>query len=692
MRTLLLVAALAAVLIACDTGDAGDTQTGVVFGAGEAPKRVYSTATPTPTPTPTATATPTASPTAIPASSARLLPATSSPTSTPTRTSIPTPTAIPTATPTPWPTITPTPTATPTATPTPHPTPTTGRGRPTPTPTPTAHRQQPDYGLRVWTGPGELCAEWPGGVHLYVSAWLLGDDGQAVGGAPGEVVSFIGPGCLRDDSDRTVCVAESGCFGLQAGRGYDVVARVYDGPYGASGSAWIDTVYAGVFTVPQTGRLVSAIMPPPAVDAGSLTPAKTPPPRWIFAGNILETEQAWLLEEMERVRAFFQHRYGIEATGFTVIAGAPIDSEQDYLEIVGWPLETPLSHVTHDGKVMYLNLERSTVTNDAGAGETRAIPWDEETSSQALMAGVIAHEYFHVLQRQMAGSLDAGPYWLVEGSAELARFQYVGGLGIYDQFVGGPDHFRREFLQGPYEDISAHRAAWEQGPLQGVDVGADLAFVASRAEWFNWCEFPERGARQTLYGYAIAFLASWFLEQGSGGGNVTYWQKLGQGMDWREAFGEAFGVNIEEAYPRIGQWFEGSDATPKVATLKVYLAIPNDYCPDCLSEMQVRALSGSIHSEYDPFSGFLDAAIIPGAFIRGHDTSTSVWALTYSPDRARPVLLSFELRRPKNAWEFEAEAYLFGYYGNGQLVDGIEDATPIELTGVDDVIEWVIDR
>ena len=48
---------------------------------------------------------------------------------------------------------------------------------------------------------------------------------------------------------------------------------------------------------------------------------RTPPPTWVFAGDVPEAHRTALREEMEYVRTWFADQYGVEATGFTVLVG-----------------------------------------------------------------------------------------------------------------------------------------------------------------------------------------------------------------------------------------------------------------------------------------------------------------------------------------------------------------------------------
>lgn len=54
---------------------------------------------------------------------------------------------------------------------------------------------------------------------------------------------------------------------------------------------------------------------------GATPEPKTPPPTWVFAGGVPQNIQDDLKAELEKARGFYGERFGIEATGFTVLMG-----------------------------------------------------------------------------------------------------------------------------------------------------------------------------------------------------------------------------------------------------------------------------------------------------------------------------------------------------------------------------------
>lgn len=427
-------------------------------------------------------------------------------------------------------------------------------------------------------------------------------------------------------------------------------------------AAWYQPTPSDVLLRPAP-TATPAATPTPEPGVGDSTPA------WVFVGSFSPAERDWFREEMERVRVFFSQHYGVAADDFTVIAaGDYSDSVASvYVELTGsnpqdlnprpWT-----SHVTADGAVVFLEAAgRATAINEHGDGATRIFSWDEESDASLEMAQIIAHEYFHVLQHRMAGeSMKDGPYWLIEGTAELASFRY-----------GGPSPYH-----DPYEQVGWQRITWDEGPLRGLSVSDDLKALASWRTWFLHCEDPGRDANDSQYGYSIAFLASKYLSEevaDSADAYVTYWKLLGLGRAWPQAFQQAFGATSDEAYRHFQQWFEETATVPKWTILRINMVVSEGYCDrsNCLL---------SIGLDYDPLKSLEWQA-------KGEWTTHNI-DLAYTLNRSRTMTVTISLYRQQLP---DGQDQHVGFYGNGRLVDRVQDATPVELTSTDDAIEWVID-
>ncbi len=120
-----------------------------------------------------------------------------------------------------------------------------------------------------------------------------------------------------------------------------------------------------------------------------------------------------------------------------------------------------------------------------------------------------AHEYFHVLQYELADGRSRGPHWLVEGSATYAEETYDGDLD-----------FRRAIAP------------------------AGASFVASIRE--------TESADQVRLNYHLGFLAADWLVGHAGELSLLEFYRLLPAHDgWEDAFAAAFGLTIDEFYKRF---------------------------------------------------------------------------------------------------------------------------------------------
>ena len=159
-----------------------------------------------------------------------------------------------------------------------------------------------------------------------------------------------------------------------------------------------------------------------------------PPPTWVFAGDVPAAHKAALREEMEYVRAYFVHRYGVEATGFTVLVGTDFEALSPvYRDVLDSDLSAHYSPQFKGQKAFVTSSPAGSAVITLVAGTLATNPFVE-------LKKPIAHEYFHVLQGQLAAGFAQlqngeiawysdrsvrGPYWLVEGTASYAGYEYV---------------------------------------------------------------------------------------------------------------------------------------------------------------------------------------------------------------------------------------------------------------------------
>lgn len=183
---------------------------------------------------------------------------------------------------------------------------------------------------------------------------------------------------------------------------------------------------------------------------------------WLFAEGISLERQSEIRQELAEIRDFFADRFGAQASALTVSVG-----------------------------------DRDPGRARPGFMATTASFWDA------------AHEYFHVLQYELAGVRPWGPHWLVEGSATYAEEAYDGDL-----------EFRRAIAP------------------------AGASFVSSIRE--------TESANSVRLHYHLGFLAAdWLVGHAGEHSLLQYYRLLPDHDGWEDAFAAAFGLTIEEFYEQF---------------------------------------------------------------------------------------------------------------------------------------------
>ena len=225
----------------------------------------------------------------------------------------------------------------------------------------------------------------------------------------------------------------------------------------------------------------------------------SPPPTWVFAGDVPDADRIALREEMEAVRSWFADQYGVEATGFTVLVGADHEALAPVSrDVVGVDLSSVFVPPGHGGPNSLLPAPFVTTTNDGSSLMVFVYgrnPFDS-------LKDAIAHEYFHVLQNQLAPryqTSEVKPYWLVEGLAQYADYAYsqsrLGRRPFFDRY-------------SPYKDLG------DAINLKGIMTPGELERLAALATFRDGCSL------HPIYVYAMAFRWVIFLGRANGGGLV----------------------------------------------------------------------------------------------------------------------------------------------------------------------------
>ncbi|MYJ74201.1 MAG: hypothetical protein F4089_03465 [Gammaproteobacteria bacterium] len=275
--------------------------------------------------------------------------------------------------------------------------------------------------------------------------------------------------------------------------------------------------------------------------------------------------RTFLTAEMAKIAAFFADRFGVappaQVTVLLDISGSFVNQA-----FSGRGLSEPAAEGFSSGSIIMA----------FGVG----------ADSGAIAAGILAHEYYHVLQFHLAeGSPYTGgtPGWLVEGSAEYAS----------ELYAGLPDADRR-----------AELAVRSLDPATGT-----LRENTRTGDW-----------------YALGALAvDWLTEHAGGdGAHVQYWRELATGAAWQDAFEAAFGLTPDAFYNRFEVYrpeavrasrphLADDIAEPIVVTVG---EVPREVEARVRAELARRQRAGDVAD----FTVYLaDAASYPAIFARLHD-------------------------------------------------------------------------
>ena len=388
---------------------------------------------------------------------------------------------------------------------------------------------------------------------------------------------------------------------------------------------------------------------------------------WMFAGAVPDIQQTELREELEYSRRYFADEFGVTATNFTVLVGTKYETLASvYRDIVG----TDLRYFYHpDAKIT-----DAWVTSSAQGSAVITLMYGLGAYSFTSLKHHIAHEYFHVLQGQLASGFSqlqngeigwhtdtqaVTPQWLVEGLASYADYKYTPTRPGRRPFVG--DRY------SPYKDLG-----WSQ-----VNDELNYDDLARTAEYSDArCTFGE------IYYYALSFVAAKFLaEQASENAYVEFWKLLGENSTWQQAFEAAFGIGVDDYYDEFEEWLPSQipafdqvtiqmlwpdmEANPPIVGEFLYLYW-GDYLEDVSWEDDSDRwpfATGSKGQWTDPL--YLTITYTAGAV--GTADAISLW---WSDD--------------------QITRYLLGWYKDGELTDQRAEATPIEFTGVSRDIQWML--
>ena len=128
---------------------------------------------------------------------------------------------------------------------------------------------------------------------------------------------------------------------------------------------------------------------------------------------------------------------------------------------------------------------------------------------------LMAHEYFHVLQRHLSEFAPGPPPWLVEGSAHYTALLYISDEGIR-----------------PYDE--------DRRNVISFAAGLDIPFRDLDHDLAHWRE-------QLGEVYNAGVLASeWLINEVGTSAYIDFWRLLATETTWQAAFSAAFGISVDE--------------------------------------------------------------------------------------------------------------------------------------------------
>ncbi len=219
-------------------------------------------------------------------------------------------------------------------------------------------------------------------------------------------------------------------------------------------------------------------------------------PVFMFVGDIAEDVQEELRVSLEATRELLGAQFGVEASDFTVYVGSDLAAvAPDYVAVRGrW---NPDLCGDQDHNVIFQIIG---------------------CKDPAL---VLAHEYVHVLQYQLAAGAAWGPAWLTEGVAVYGEALH---RAVIDQGLTAS------------EGLDGRRRQKAAALLLDGEVPALRSFetVADDAERIH---------------YLLGFLAADRLAARSGVEALAgYYRRLSSSESWQEAFEGAFGIAVDDFY------------------------------------------------------------------------------------------------------------------------------------------------
>jgi hypothetical protein len=281
--------------------------------------------------------------------------------------------------------------------------------------------------------------------------------------------------------------------------------------------------------------------PPPTATPRSATPeatataTPTPQPRadglsFHFGREVGDFDRSLIIRAVEVTRELLRDESGIEPPAAVFAEDSAEKLAEAFRE---GALAQPWRSVSMEERLTRTVAEanyRGIVINTGGAG------WQALDATERLRA--VAHEFVHVIQLEHAGPevADAtlagpsnavpplGPFWLIEGSAEVVSWLVLQELSL-----------------GNYAD----------GLLSYGRIADPAASDLARAE--DFIGFVQGG--DSVLGISV-LATDYLLRSRSLGGLFEFWKEIGRDVRWQTAFTRHFGLPPEFFYRAFADYYE----------------------------------------------------------------------------------------------------------------------------------------
>ena len=251
---------------------------------------------------------------------------------------------------------------------------------------------------------------------------------------------------------------------------------------------------------------------------GSVTADGSGEPRFVFGDQVSPEDRRRMRENTALAMYYLQEETGLWINDYTVYAFVDLENFLDVYIDETWRSERDRTELR----------ERALANGGWGevyAGSLIFLYGEWLFSTDEGLLTLMAHEYFHVLQEAVSEAKhfshdvvsEIGPAWLLEGSAVYAEVRTGAHEGLFSFAAGRARQMARA------REIAA--------PLRSTETYNGL-FAAN---------------------YALGFMAADFLVENFGSlpalvSLLSFYDEIGPGTTWPDAFQSTFEISIEEFY------------------------------------------------------------------------------------------------------------------------------------------------